>query len=95
MVMLLKGDDLGKPFLDLLKQLKADKAFQREYQGADMLAQVQAAADRIGLGADPGLAKRRTQACEDILQGLQGIQKRYSGTNAASKAASLQAAWGL
>ncbi len=94
MVMLFKGDDLGKPFLDVLKTLKADKAFQRELQGADMLAQVQAEADKIGLGSDPD-AKHRTQDCEDILEGLQGIQKRYSGTMAARKASELQASWGL
>lgn len=94
LVGLFKGDAFGTPFLDRSKRLKADRSFQREVAGGGMLAEVRAAAAKIGLGADPD-AKQRKQACEDISDGLQAIQKQYAGTHAAEQAQQLRDTWGL
>jgi thiol-disulfide isomerase/thioredoxin len=93
-VSLFKGDELGKPFEDLVKELKADKAFQTELKAAGALAAVQAQAAKIGLGSDPS-AKNRKQAVAEILANLQTLQKQFAGTCAADKAGRLAQSWGL
>ncbi len=94
MVSLFKGDDLGKPFVDLAKQLKADKAFQARLNAADMLSQIEAAAAKIGLGSDPD-AHRHSDDCQNILGGLQTLIKKYPQTPAADKARALISDWNL
>ncbi len=95
MAALLKGDELGKPFDDLQKEFKADKAMRAELKAADALSAICAEADKIGLGSDPEAAKQRKQAVANISGGLQSLQKRFPDTAASRKAAKLQTTWGL
>jgi thiol-disulfide isomerase/thioredoxin len=94
MVVLFRGDVLGKPFEDLQKQLKTDKVFQREYKAAGLLDQVNQEAGKIGLGSDPD-ALHRKQDCADILDELNLIASKYAGTKAAITASGLIKTWQL
>jgi thiol-disulfide isomerase/thioredoxin len=91
---LFKGDELGKPFEDLVKELKADKDYQRELRAAQALASVIAQAEKIGLGSDPD-AHSRKQALADISAGLQQVEKSFPDTAAAKRAVTLATSWGL
>src|SRR5207248_2873386 len=83
MLALLKGDELGKPFDALFKELKDDKKFQAEVKAAGLLADIIAQAGKIGLGSSGDGAKPGKAAVNDVAENLKGLQKRYPGTLAA------------
>jgi thiol-disulfide isomerase/thioredoxin len=95
MVALFGGDELGQPFEDLVKELKADKAFQAELKAAALLADVRAQAGKIGLDANPEDAKRNRQGIAQVTDGLRLLVKKFPDTRAAGQATDLAKRWGL
>lgn len=95
MVQLLGGDDLGKPYEDLVKELKGDKAFQAELKAAGILGDVRAQAAKIGLETSPEDAKRNRQAMTQITETLKALVKKFPDTKAASQATELAKRWGI
>jgi thiol-disulfide isomerase/thioredoxin len=91
---LLKGDELGKPFEELLKELKADKEFQKELKAATMLKAIKAEAGKIGLGSDPEALNRKA-AVSDIAAGLRAVVKQFPDSAAAEQAKKLAKQWGI
>lgn len=92
LALVLKGDEWGKPFEDLVKELKADKPFMDELKAADGLAAIKAQATKIGLdrGQLPPSRKNEAQA---IGQAIDQLGKKYPGTRAAKEAEALKAEW--
>ena len=73
MLLLVKGDEWGKPFEEIQAQIKNDKAFQAEVKAAEALELVKVDAAKIDLGSDPA-ATKRPQA-QSIAQTLDQICK--------------------
>ncbi len=95
MVALFAGDDLGKPFESLVKELKTDKAFQAELKAMGVLSEVRAQASKIGLDTNPEDAKRNRQGVAQVAEGLRALVKRFPDTRAAGQAPDLAKRWGL
>jgi thiol-disulfide isomerase/thioredoxin len=95
MVQLFGGDELGKPYEDLVKELKSDKAFQAELKAAGILGDVRAQAAKIGLETNPEDAKRNRQAMTQIAESLKALVKKFPDTKAASQATELAKRWGI
>lgn len=95
MVGLLAGDDLGKPYEALVKDLKNDKHFQAELKAGALLADVTELAGKIGLVDRPDEAKRNRQAMSRIVDDLRTLVKRFPGTKAAAQAGDLARKWGI
>lgn len=95
MVALFGGDELGKPFEELVKELKADKAFQGELKAAAALGEIKAQADKIGLNGNPEDAKRNRQGMTQIAEGLRALVKKHPDSKAAAEATELAKRWGL
>ena len=95
MVQLLGGDELGAPYEALVKELKADKAFQAELKAAGMLSEVVAQASKVGLDKNPEDAKRNRQAMTQIVEGLKAVVKKFPDTKAAAQATDLAKRWNI
>ena len=95
MVGLFGGDELGKPYEDLVKELKTDKVFQAELKADGVLSAVRAQATKIGLDSNPEDAKRNRAGMTQVAEGLQMLVKKYPDTRAATQAATLAKQWGL
>ena len=95
MVALFGGDELGKPFDELVKELKADKNFQGELKAAAALGEIKALADKIGLNAQPEDAKRNRQAMTQIADGLRALVKKFPDSRASTEASALAKHWGI
>lgn len=89
---LLKGDELGRPFDDLYKELQQDKAFRAEISAAEALAQVRSAATRVGLDQGKVIPARRAEA-QQVAAALEQLLKKYPGTKAAREAEKLKGEW--
>lgn len=96
MINLLHGDDMGKPFEALAKDLKKDKAFMSELQAAEMLSQIKAQAKQCGLSADPkeflSHASNQDKAAS-LVSGLQQVCGKFPKTVAATEAKQLALSW--
>jgi thiol-disulfide isomerase/thioredoxin len=95
MVSLFGGDELGKPFEELAKTLKADKLFQAELRSASILAGIQERAAKIGMYTNIEEAKRNRQAVTQISEEIMLLLKKFPDTRAAAKAKELTAKWSL
>jgi thiol-disulfide isomerase/thioredoxin len=95
MVHLLGGDELGAPFEALVKDLKADKAFQAELKAAAILSDVCAQATKAGFDRNPEDARRNRQAVTQIGETLKALVKKFPDTKAASQAMELAKRWGI
>ena len=95
MVQLLGGDELGKPYEDLVKELKGDKQFQSEIKAAEMLQVVRAQAVKIGLETNPEDAKRNRQGVAQVVDHLKALLKKFPDTKAAVQATELAKNWGI
>ena len=95
MVALFGGDEIGKPFEELVKELKSDKAFQNELKAAAALGEIKAQADKIGLNGQPEEAKRNRQGMTQVVEGLRALIKKFPDSKAASEAAELAKHWGI
>ena len=90
-ILLVKGDEWGKPFEEIAAQIKTDKAFQGEVRAAEALEMLKAQAAKIGLGSDPQ-ALKRTEAAS-IAQTLEQLIKQFGTTKAGKEAVTLKASW--
>ncbi len=95
MVSLFGGDELGKPFEELIKELKVDKAFQGELKAAAALSEIKAQADKIGLNGNPEDAKRNRAGMTQVVDGLRVLIKKFPDSKAASEATELAKRWGI
>lgn len=95
MVGLFGGDELGKPFEELVKELKADKAFQSELKAAAALSEIKAQADKIGLNGNAEDAKRNRAGMTQVVDGLRALIKKFPDSKAASEATALAKRWGI
>ena len=89
---LTKGDEFGKPFEELQKELKADKVFQDEVKAAEALIAIKAQASKLGLDRGQVPASRRSEA-QAIGQAIEQVCKRFPSTKAAKEAAECRDTW--
>lgn len=92
MTTLLRGDELGKPFDALLKELQQDKTFRAEIAAAEMLAQIQVAATRVGLDQGKVLPAKRNEA-QQVASSLEQLLRKYPETRAGKEAEKLMGKW--
>jgi thiol-disulfide isomerase/thioredoxin len=95
MVSLFGGDELGKPFESLMKELKADKTFQNELNAIAVLSDIKTKADKIGLNTQPEDAKRNRLVMSQIADSLHMLVSKYPDSKAAAEAAALAKRWGI
>ncbi len=90
---LLKGDELGDAYVELVKDLKKDKVFQSELKAANALAGIRAHASKIGFGPDS--VKLNPPAANQMAEALKSLIKKYPNTKAATEATQLASQWQL
>jgi hypothetical protein len=90
---LFKGDELGKPFEALFKELKDDKAFQTDLKASAILDAIAAQGIKIGLGGSPEAKSHKGVA--QIIADLETLKKQFPNTSASRKAEDLPKQWGF
>ncbi len=83
MLILVKGDELGKPFVDLAAQVKDDKAFQNEVAAGAMLTRIK---DDIVRNAKRQGAAAQRETKQNAIQSIAALEKKYPGTKALAEA---------
>ncbi|MHB1158536.1 MAG: thioredoxin domain-containing protein [Phycisphaerales bacterium] len=99
MVTLLKGDELGAPWIELEGKLKADKTFQEELKAAEFLMKIRVQAYNCpSFVLPPGVSKLPDTPSPDkvnIRHLLEQLSKKYPDTMAGRQATIYTSAWKL
>lgn len=88
-------DELGNRFSEIKTQIESDAALMDEVRATNMLREVQALAQSIGLTDDPAAAERSPKEMREIARDLRRIIKAWPETEAGKEAAALSTQWGL